>query len=629
MNRRDASLVAGVLVAGLGGLAATNPGLVPVAGGEIVTQVAGALLLVQAVRVLRDVRRTDGDPLDLPATDRARSVPRPGDDIDETFEGAEVMLPDRKQVRERLESTARVALSREGVADDEARTLLADGTWTDDEIAARFLGEGGQSTSDRGFLGRLVSRGDEEPTFLDGIRHTVDALVARVGHETIEGPESDGVPRPPGGGTTPGAATPVRRATGRWNGVTAIGYGFLGAGAIAGRPSVVLAGLVGVGYAAYARLGGDRELPVSVERTVADERPDVGDEVAVTVTVRNEGDQFLPDVRLVDGVPGALTVDSGTARHATALRAGETASFRYAVTARRGAHAFDPALVVGRGLNDAVERRRLADAETTLVCTPPLGTTAAPLPLRTRAARYAGQLPADAGAGIEFHSTREYRRGDPFNRIDWGRYARTGVPSTVEFHEERAATAVVVVDARREAYLAPDGGPEHAVDRSVDAAGRIVEALLDAGNRVGVAAYGPRDCWLSPGAGADHHERIRTTLAIAPAFASTPPEEPSTALRWAREFHERFPAHAQVVFVSPICDYPPTFVARRLNVYGHPVAVVSPDPTVGHTPGQRLAAIERTFRLTDLRAHGLRAIDWKWDESLDAALRKAARRWDR
>ena len=83
------------------------------------------------------------------------------------------------------------------------------------------------------------------------------------------------------------------------------------------QPGVLLAGAIGVGYAAYAYSGAVIE---------------------VTITVTNEGEQLLPDLRLVEGVSAALEVTGGTPRAGTPLRPGEEVSFSYVVRARRGAH---------------------------------------------------------------------------------------------------------------------------------------------------------------------------------------------------------------------------------------------------------------------------------------------------
>ncbi|MFC7097716.1 DUF58 domain-containing protein [Halobaculum marinum] len=417
--------------------------------------------------------------------------------------------------------------------------------------------------------------------------------------------------------------------TGRWAGMAALALVPVGMGVLLRHPPLVLVGALGVAYAAYARGDSAPEVTVALERELSDPTPDPGDEVTVTVRVRNDGERVLPDLRVVDGVPAALASES-PARLGTALRPGRTATLRYRVTAVRGMHEWDPVHVLARNPSGSRERDTRIDAEgaTTMRCTPELEASSS-LPLRGLTTVYSGRVPTDVGgAGLEFHSTREYRHGDPANRVNWARYARTGTLSTLEFREERAATVVVCVDAREEAYLAPDHESANAVERSVEAASQAVPALLDSGDRVGVAAFGPGDCWLAPGVGDDHAVRARELLATHPTLAPTPSGERFLATTWVRRFRRRIPADAQVLFCTPLPDDYAVTVARRLDAYGHAVTVISPDPTADDTPGRRLARVERANRVSRLRAAGIRVLDWG-DEPLATELERAAARWSR
>jgi uncharacterized protein (DUF58 family) len=57
------------------------------------------------------------------------------------------------------------------------------------------------------------------------------------------------------------------------------------------------------------------------------------------------------------------------------------------------------------------------------------------------------------------------------------------------------------------------------------------------------------------------------------------------------------------------------------------VTVLTPDATSLESPGGILAAVERSNRLNELRASGVRVIDWTGQETLLAALERARRRW--
>lgn len=414
--------------------------------------------------------------------------------------------------------------------------------------------------------------------------------------------------------------------TNHWTGVGALTLLAVGLGAIVEQPPLLLAGVAAVGYAAWARTGEAPTPELAVERELSTTAPEPGDDVEVTVTVENVGDAALPDLRLVDGVPPALAVTGHAARLGTALRPGKRATFSYTVTAVRGEHEWEPMRVFARNASGSREREIEVAAATTLRCLPELRATA-DLPLRGLTSPYAGRVATDvAGEGVEFHSTRDYRRGDPLTRVDWNRFARTGALSTLSFREERAATVVLLVDARTEAYRSVGEGEPNAVERSVDAASQSFSALLASGDRVGLAALAPAELWLPPGAGEDHRAAARELLATHPALSATPDDArffPSIRLRRLRR---RLPTDAQLIVFSPLADDYVVTLVRRLHATGHLVTTVSPDPTATGTVGQRLARVERGNRLSRLRSSGIRVLDWG-DEPLAVALETAAARW--
>ena len=418
--------------------------------------------------------------------------------------------------------------------------------------------------------------------------------------------------------------------TNHWAGVSAVSLLAASLAVVARAPPLLVAAVVAVGFEAYVR-GATAPVPsLTVSRELSTDAPDPGEAVTVTVTVTNDGDGLLADLRLVDGVPDALAVDDGPARLGTALRPGKRARFWYTVEAVRGVHEWEPMQVLARDASGAAERElSVAAAEPTgFTCTPALDATA-DLPLRGLTTQYTGRVPTDVGgAGVEFHGLREYRHGDPLKRVDWTQLARTGELATREFREERAATVVLLVDARTEAYRAPAADVENAVERSVDAAGAVAPALLDAGDRVGLAAFGPQECWLGPATGVDHRTRLRRTLATHPAFAPTPVEGTFYPYVRLRRLRRRLSTDTQLIVCTPLTDDYMATVVRRLDAYGHLVTVLSPDPTTDDTVGRRLAAVERRTRMSDLRRVGVRVLDWG-DDSLAVELERAASRWRR
>ncbi|QLG29730.1 DUF58 domain-containing protein (plasmid) [Halorarum halophilum] len=409
--------------------------------------------------------------------------------------------------------------------------------------------------------------------------------------------------------------------TNRWRGVLAFTLAAGALGLIANRASLLVLAGVGVVYAAYPRVTPTPRVELDLERRVSDSAPRQGQPVEVTVTVRNVGDRPLADVRIVDGVPPALAVTDGTPRHGTALRAGEAATFSYEMEAAEGRHLFEPTTVVVRDVSGAREGETTVTDETEIECS----AEATSPPLRSQTVDAFGQIPAShGGTGIEFYSTREYQRGDSMRRIDWNRYAKRGELTTVEFREERAASVVVLVDARASAYRGGTDEP-HAVSYGVAAAEQLLVASLDERNQVGIAALGRTECWLAPAAGRDHRVRAQTMLATHPAFSSQPPaadEEPPVDAQTTR-LRERLPSNAQIVFVSPLCDDDAVAVAREFEAEGHSVSVVSPEVTEGGTTGRRLAAVERENRIRRLRQSDIPVTEWEPSSPLAAALANA------
>lgn len=430
---------------------------------------------------------------------------------------------------------------------------------------------------------------------------------------------------------------PTIRTTNRWRGVVAVALFAAAVGVFGKRPDVLLCAVVGVVFTVYSQVTPAPVGSFEIERTVSDHSPRHDEQTEVTVAVRNVGDTTIPDLRLVDGVPPMLPVTGGSPRHATFLRPGESTSFSYEVTARHGTHRFEETTVIARDISGMQEVETTVSADTEIECHAPVPE----VPLRARTNRRSGRLPTkEGGSGIEFHQTREYRRGDPASRIDWNRYARSGELTTVEFREERTATVVLCLDARPSAYRGRDEEP-HAVSYGVAAAQEILTALLDDRHRVGLAAFGRELLWLGPGAGREHGTRFRHLLATHPTLSTQPPGEATLQRRLAAvtdggeselqqqasELRKRLDAETQTILFTPLADDAILAAARSLESGGTAVTVVSPDVTTSDTVGGRLARVERANRVHELQGSGVPVVDWETDEPLGTALLRATEGW--
>ncbi|MFP9192856.1 DUF58 domain-containing protein [Natrialbaceae archaeon A-CW1-1] len=648
MNGRRLALGVGVLLFFVGVLAILGITYLSVSRNAIF--LIGLVVILAALSGLSS-RREKRRIADTTDPEHRATVSTPGHDLSRTINQFRTetygFAADSQRIVEGLHGAALAVLTRfDGQSEAEALDRIENGTWTEDDRAAAFLSSDLEAPT-RSVRNRLAAVFDSRTTFRQDVSRTA-ATIASIGYGGLgERPVATDIPQYDPeelDDVTPRTTTlsvsevteRAARETGYWTGVGALSLLAVGIGAIAESPGVVLAGVVGVGYAGSAHLRVAPHPNISLERTLSNETPDPGEEVAVTVTITNESASFIPDLRLIDGVPAGLALTDGSARLGTSLRPEESVTLEYTVTARRGTHTFDPALVITRDLSRSSERECYVGTETTLVSQPLLRPLAATMPLRPAAAAFSGQLTtAEAGEGMQFHSVREYRRNDPLNRIDWNRHARSGELATLEFHEERAARVLILIDARKASYLAPKPDAPHAVDRAVEAAGLIAASLLDAGDTVGLAALGPvnrtdtrqinlRDtCWLAPSSGQHHRIQFSELLASHPQFATEPPRGKTQWQPQLRMIRRRLSAETQILFISPLCDATATRIVRRLDARGHALTVLSPDPTAERTTSQQLARVARRIRRFDLQRAGVPVIDWPADETIDEVIARA------
>jgi len=423
--------------------------------------------------------------------------------------------------------------------------------------------------------------------------------------------------------------SPATRRAGALGGVL-----FLAAlGVLFADPGLLVVAVVPLAYVAFDAVSGLPGDPrVEVTRSFAPADPPPGGTVEVTLDLHNPTGSTLPDVRVVDAVPSELAVVDGSPRAATSLRAGGSAELTYEVVAKRGEYRFGEPTVRLRSLSAL--RWSTADVpaagETVLECT-----GAAPEPPMPAAARYRpGTLPTDrGGSGVEFHSVREYRHGDPLRRIDWRRYAKSRELGTVEFRQERAVRIVLLVDARGPARVVPRPGYPTGTELSAYAARRLYESLRGAGHAADVAALGLSDADLDGGldpdglawAGSDDDRDPMAVLEAAGRVGPGGNTAGSGDDRWIQAVLARLPPNAHVVPVSPLVDDPPVDLVRSLAVHGHPFTLVSPDVSGGGSVAGRVERTERAARAREVATVGGAVVDWDVERPLGLALRESLR----
>jgi uncharacterized repeat protein (TIGR01451 family) len=436
------------------------------------------------------------------------------------------------------------------------------------------------------------------------------------------------------------------RSTNRLTALIVVAILISAIGVFTGNRAVLVAAIAPVSYLLYGQLTALPELDLAVSRTLDESNPAPGSEVAVTLTVTNEGSSTIPKLQIVDGVPAELGVASGSPRRATALRPGESTTVTYSVIAKRGIYEFGDTYLNGQGFSstDHREQGQSATGTTEITCD-----AAVHDPLeRELTHKHTGQVPTDdGGTGTEFYAIREHQHSDPVNRIDWNRYAREGELTTVEFRERKGAPVVVLVDLRSAVDVARRQIDPPATELSVYAARRLLDPLFTYGTEAGVAFYtGSRIELLPPARGSDH--KARTTLAFREAVAGdwssntttlthrysptsmagrsrtrgqrTVADGDGSVQRSLESLEGRLPGRTNIILFSPFIDSFPGDVATYLQSFGHAVTVLSPDVTTRESAGGQLESLDRDVRITKLRRTGVGVISWDPDQPLAAAI---------
>ncbi|GAB6860654.1 DUF58 domain-containing protein [Haloplanus litoreus] len=421
----------------------------------------------------------------------------------------------------------------------------------------------------------------------------------------------------------------------RYRGLVGATVGLVAAGVAAGRPTLLLAALVPLAFVVQGAVSSLSSLDgrVRVEREIRPETPLPGQPVEVTLRVTNVGESVMPDLRVLDGVPRELEVSGGDARAGDALRSGETLTATYTLTANRGSYAFRPVTLRAGAVSGTVvtETAVEADGATEFDCR----VTVEDMPLRRRTSTFTGSLSTDTGGvGVEFHATRDYRRGDPVNRINWRRYAKTGELSTVEYREQRAARVAVLIDGRDPAHVAAGTSLPTGATLSAYAATLAVGVLRDDGHHVGVGALGPehpitggRPAWVPPDV-----EGFPAQAAAVCNAAATGPDDAVPADAVLADGGDaaldrllgHLPETAQVLLCTPAVDDAMPAAVESIRARGHETTVLAPDVT-GGSVGGRVVALERSVRLDRMRRLGATVVDWNRDERLPLALARTLR----
>ncbi|WP_266075884.1 DUF7269 family protein [Haladaptatus caseinilyticus] len=185
MKDRPLVTIVGVFAIGWGLAVAFAPELASVfSTGAIFVKLVGVLTLVQGLRVVQSRRKRDLVQAETGDPETNVTLPTPGAEFDDRLSQVHhgtrtKRFRTRKQLRRSLEASLVESITqREGCSEEQARTRLEAGDWTNDREAAAFLG--GPSAPRRSWREWFRKSLGGQTEFQRRARRTADAVADYV-----------------------------------------------------------------------------------------------------------------------------------------------------------------------------------------------------------------------------------------------------------------------------------------------------------------------------------------------------------------------------------------------------------------------------------------------------------------
>jgi uncharacterized protein (DUF58 family) len=371
-----------------------------------------------------------------------------------------------------------------------------------------------------------------------------------------------------------------------------------------------------VAYVLIGVFGHDGRLRLKAGRTTTESNIHAGDAVEMRITLHNLGGEIV-NLRVEDSLPTQARLAGGATKQVLAMRAGATAELTYAFVAPRGVHAWQHISVAAADPLGLLETRLEIPAPGQVVVHP-TAVGAPKFKFRPRRTLHsAGPMPVGLpGSSTDFLGVREYRSGDALRRINWRMSARhPGRLFTNEHERQEAVDYGLILDSRQTS--------DADLDRAVTGCAALADTMLRDGNRVALLVFGRKISACFPGYGKHQLNSVLRTLSGAERSAYI-------ALDLLDYFPRRLFSNRAVLvfFSSALPSDGPTY--GRLRAAGYEILLVSPEPSKAALPtgkeswsqatGRRAARVERRTTLLSLSKLGIRVVDWRVDQPLDAAL---------
>jgi uncharacterized protein (DUF58 family) len=396
-------------------------------------------------------------------------------------------------------------------------------------------------------------------------------------------------------------------------------------GVVCGRPELFLVAvplLITLFSAALETGSPDYALAYEVSA----ERVFEGDRVTVTVTLTTRTPIRL--IELFAPFPATVELASGSNRAVFTLGAGQRLRWSYELRCA-GRGRFTLGTVYARvwersGLR--VLEARHVDPKLVRVYPRIVPLRRLPPPRQTQTS-VGNYVSPTFGEGLEPGEIRLFAPGDRIKHVNWRASLRLGRLYVTQYHQERNADVVLMLDTLGHVGVPP----ATSLDLCVRAAASLAWGYLTRKDRVGLIEYGGVVHWVKPGSGRIQFDRLLDGLVatqivftyVAKDLSMVPPRI--------------LPPQALVIALSPLLDARFIKAVGDLVARGFQVVLLSISP-IDLTRGSlvpsplsdlacRLWTLERQAQVADLRRQGLAVIEWRPDQPLELALAPFARHY--
>lgn len=293
-----------------------------------------------------------------------------------------------------------------------------------------------------------------------------------------------------------------------------------------------------------------------------------GDEVTVSVFIKNEGDSAI--VKVTDVLPKNVKLVHGYNHFTLYLKRNEERNFSYSISPQiPGKYFFSGIDIEVTDPLQLYEVKKFIDTKDEINAYPFVYTSRENIIMLSLKNMLGENRSRRQGEGEEFYSVREYTPGDRIRRINWKAYARYQLLHTNQFNLNLSGEMMIILDSRF-ALLDKDDEEEQFRLCSSSAATIAYSAIM-ARNKVGLMVMGELLEKVPPAYGFKQLRRILTLLS------DFRPGRRWQISRVNSYLSLLFPLVNDVIIVTPLLDEEILKASYSLHQEGYNNLVISPN----------------------------------------------------